>query len=105
MPAGPSRLFHAIVVVGLASGAAGCGGTTKNAGDLDGGGDGSRLDPLANVPQADASQDSPSGSTFFASGEDAASDAVALVASDDDGGGVPLCSADAARVGCWPTYI
>ncbi len=90
---GRSRLFHTIVVVGLASGAAGCGGTTKSAG-LDGGDE--RSAPEASV---DASPEA----GFELGGGDAGTDAPVI--SVDADAATPPCDPSAHQPPCWPTYV
>jgi hypothetical protein len=83
---GESKLFHAIVVVGLSLASTECGSSERSAGDR----------------VADAANDTastPEGPVFTSGGGDATR------TSSGDGG---LCGLDAASPdakGCWPVYI
>jgi hypothetical protein len=95
-----SRLFHTIVVVGLAAGAAGCGGATKSAGDLDGGDEGAAPDT-----SAEASGDASPEAGFEFGGGDAGTDAPAPVLFVDADAAAPRCDPAAHQPPCWPTYV
>jgi hypothetical protein len=94
-----SRLFHAIVVMGLAFGAGACGGQPSTQAAGDGGGDAFRsLDAMASADaaagDAAAAADGPAGDGSVAADAPAAPDAA----------GAACCLRDDAG-NCWPCYV
>jgi hypothetical protein len=105
-----SRLFHAIVVVGLSTTSAGCGASGQTVANKDSG-------PLAPgqatadavAPDAAGTADSPSevGSGVFL-GTDASEDAGRAIPRGDAGDAAPDCSPvflPGPEGGCWPIYV
>jgi|CZKU01.1.fsa_nt_gi hypothetical protein len=94
-----SKLFHAIVVVGLSSASAGCGGT-RTVIASEGGNDARVPDP------SDADAPSSSAEAGFEFGETDASEDAGV---EHDGAtavdATLSCDAGSRAVGCWPTYV
>ena len=96
-----SKLFHAIVIVGLSTASAGCGSTGRTA-EGDGGTDGRMSDGAAA-----SATDAPSEADIVVFGRtDASNDAGMPAASGDAGDAGPVTDdATCPSVRCWPFYV
>jgi hypothetical protein len=94
----PSRLFHAIVVVGLAAASTACGGSEESASNTDGGEGGAAAD-AAEAGAMDAPE-------VIFGGNDGAPEATGVGINPTGGpDAASFCDAGDASRACWPTYV